>query len=346
MVNDTGFNPFAQRKADKEEPFGEPEPFVWLRGGRLQLRVLGNKSSNTDRNLALTQIVQMDSGGTEGYSPLDSEPNLYLEFAAVGKKSWQLRESNSGDVTNDEIRWAVELTERFGVLAMGAIGSDSFLNAWKYDTTEDVFPSVWDVISEARAVALILQGHEFSTQGTTDGGRDYSNMREKGFDLDGSLFGAIMAEHELDPSEMVAERQKLAQYYVWSDKSVDEYRIFVASDISRLVNSRLEEEDVQPLVDSSINFGKVIAGKVEIAPVWNRKFHISTLRAAIWVQVANHLLSGSMWRKCQNSTCPRGVFGVERPKSKQRYCDQYCKEQQNNRDKYQKHPERYTRKKS
>jgi hypothetical protein len=346
MVNGTQFNPFGEQKTGKEEPFGEPEPFGWLRGGRLQLREIGNKTSSADRDLAKAQIVQMVSGGTESYLPLDTEPDLYLEFAAIGKKSWQLRKSDTSDAHDEETRWAVELTERFGILSVGAIGSDAFLNAWKYDTTEEVFPSVWDVISEARAVALILQGHQFSTEGNAEAGREYSYLREKGFDLDGSFFGAIMAEHELDPTEMVSGRKKLAQHYVWSDKSIDQYRMFVASDIAGLVNMRLQEEDVQPLVGSSINFGAVVSGSVQIAPVWNRKFHISTLRAAIWVQVANHLLSGAMWRKCQNSACRRGVFGVERPKSKQRYCDQYCKEQQNNRDKYHKHPERYARKKS
>jgi hypothetical protein len=346
MVNELPFNPFKELSRDLGEPFGEPDHFSWLRGGQLLIPELETKASPTDRELARAQIIQTDTIATNAYLPLESEPELYLEYAAVGIRSWRNRVDRAADSTVDEIQWALDLTERFGILKNGPVNSQSFKNSLIFGTTEPTVPSVWDVMSEARSIALVLEGHQFSTQASAEAGKGYSTHRSAAFNLEMDIYESALSETSSKPVDAIQESRERARGYEWGDRSVEEYRIFVASDISSIVNQVLSEERVQTVVASSINFGEFKSGSVLIEPSWLRKFQVNTLRGAIWVQVANHIMSGSTWRKCHNATCDRGLFRVERPKSRQRYCDQYCKDQQNNRDKYKKHPERYARKKS
>lgn len=346
MVRGLPFNLIDEFRRNLGEPFGEPELFWWHKHGQLRVTEAEAETSLTDREMARAQIIQTDASATDGYLPLDSEPELYLEYSAIGNQSWQGRINRRAGLAEDEIRWALELTRRFGTLKNGPLRDQSFMNSLMLGTTEPSFPTVWDVVSEARSIALVLLGHQFSTQGATETGRKYSNRRAAGINLFADLNEAILSEISEDAAGSGDELRNIVDNFKWGERSVDEYRIYVAADISNIVTQVLSEEKVENLVTSSVNFGEFKAGSVQIEPSWHKKFRVSTLRGALWVQVANHIMNGSAWRDCNNSTCPRGIFRVERPKSKQRYCDQYCKDQQNNRDKYKKNPERYARKKS
>ena len=343
MVNQDLFNLFHQSQRHYSELFGEPENFLWSRTRGLNTSELLTGASLSDLEMARLQILEDENSVSEAYPPLESEPEMYLSFAGVGRESWLIRESQSEDVSRDEIRWSLGLTLRFGLLKQGAVSKHSFLNNLLFGDDDQVFPTVWDVMAEARMVFLVLEGHQFAKQGTPEIGQRYSSRRYKGFELDGQLFESIIEDKGGDPRDSAKSSREIGRMLEWGSNTLDQYKLRVAADIADLVNDHLEEEDVRSRVATSAEIHLPAPGKPEVSPYWTRKHTVNSLRGAIWVQVANHILNGSDLRKCENQICERGLFRVERSTSKQRYCDQSCKDSQNNRDKYKKRSKKNVR---
>jgi len=273
---------------------------------------------------------------------MESKPDPYLEFDALGRRVWQLRnQGQSGSVADyeEEIGLAVDFTRRFGYLKHGPLREDPFVNQALYGSTAKVLPSVLDVTTEARLVELVLLGHRFATEGLVSLGRRFNRLRATVIREEADLYESLIGGRE---SEGVEALRKQADAIEHDKRSTELQKITVAADIAGLINDRLKSENTHSTIVAGINVNSGSGSALE--SMWGRKYELANLRAVIWAQVADHVLSGSTWRECQNTACERGLFRVDRPKSSQRYCDDKCKEQQNNRDKYRKHPERYGRK--
>ena len=188
MVNQDLFDLFHQSQSHHRERFGEPENFLWSRTRELNTSEPLTGASLSDLEMARLQILEEENSVSEAYPPLESEPEMYLYFAGVGRESWRIRESQKEDISYDEIRWSFGLTVKFGLLKHGAVSRHSFLNNLLFGDDDQVFPTVWDVIADARMVSLVLQGHQFAKQGTPELGKSYSSRRYKGFELAGQLF--------------------------------------------------------------------------------------------------------------------------------------------------------------
>jgi hypothetical protein len=323
---------------------GESEPFIWVRRSGVEPEEVLPVAPSDPRYLARFQLVSPDGSIPEGYSPMESEPDLYLEFAALGRRVWQLRDLRQPESAADhqeEISLAVDFTNRFGHLKHGPLTNEPFVNQALYGHTGNVLPSVLDVITEARYVDLVLLGQRFATEGLVSLGETYFDRRTAGIREYADLAESLTGDY---PNDGMAVLRKQAEDIEQETRSTDSQKIRVATDIAGLIDERLKSENAHSTITAGINFSVNRGSDPTMEMMWRRQYELANLRAAIWAQVANHVLSGSTWRECRNTACERGLFRIDRPKSSQRYCDDRCKDQQNNRDKYRKHPERYGRK--
>ena len=346
MSENTGFeSPFEVVRRDFNAVLGGPERFVWIRHGQVGTTGAWNDAGLDHPGLTGVQVHPEHLSLVDGYLPLETEPEMYIEFAATGLRAWRNREQKQDGQMSEEIGWAVDLTERFGSLRHGSLHAippvaDSPAGA----PSPPSFPSAWDVISDARSVALVLLGHRFATEGSPGLGLQYSAHRSMAINLEADLLESTPAGESGEAHERASRRRELILGVEQGDRSVDDYRLLVADDISKLVNRRLDEEGVESVITGPLHRSALESQRMPRHPLWERTYRLDTLRGAIWAQVADHVLSGAAWRECQNPSCERGIFSVDRPKSARRYCNDRCKEQENNRQKYLKHPERYARK--
>ena len=110
-------------------------------------------------------------------------------------------------------------------------------------------------------------------------------------------------------------------------------------ELSRIVSLRLRQEQVSTALIHNSTYGNDSSSLV-LKPRWLRGSGVVTLRGALWIQILEHVSSNSRIRKCRNSTCPNDYFTIERTASLRVYCNNKCKEQENNRTKYRSRMER------
>jgi hypothetical protein len=318
--------------------------FIWFRGGRPTLETTAETTQLDDLGLASGVIGPSELGDVEMYQPLKSELDLYLEYFSIGNRSWQLRENGLEDFRNDEMKWATELIDRFGTLKLTPIDdADPFVNGLKQRFVEIGIPTVWDTLAEARDVSIVLLGHQFTLDGAEDKAAKYSARKSLSAQLSSNLLQSMsgLNDHEiLDYTPTPAQTDQVI------GQSVDVLRKDVATEISEIVTNKLNQERVRSVITCSFRSVNPESQNSQSEPVWSQEFRVSSLRGALWVQISKHIISESHWRNCRNTSCPRGLFRLPSPKSKKKYCDKRCKQQENNRQKYIKHPEWWARKKN
>jgi hypothetical protein len=339
-----GYEHITEQYADsvlspRPEEFGSPDLFVWSRNSNAITNESIDEGFANDIVLAGLTINLGTIVGTNAYIPLQSEPDMYLEFASFGNRSVQLRGQVKETDLATEVGWAIELVRRYGVLGFEPLSEVSEFLQFQ-ELGKRYGPTVLDVILETQIISLVLLAHQFANEGGQELAHQVADRQTLVYNIDAKLIDSCN-KYEGSKIEPIASRDFWDEFQR-SRISVDEYRYVVADYVSTLISNRLTAEGVT----SGIGRSAIQKHKIESHISWETNYVVDSLRGAIWVQVANHVLGGSSIRRCRNTTCSRGLFRTDNPNSSRRYCDDKCKEQQNNRVKYKKHPERYSRKKS
>ena len=324
-------------------------------------------------------LLGVDPSDHETYSQSLSDTNLLLEYSKAGRASLENFQKPTATRITLDVKLASDLVSKLGPLKIGPIDEDfrpddkffqeikhgKFKPEWKevwnqifnsgiaheqmpdeelwhsrtgwYQGFRPPWPSAWDTIREACLVNTILDGHEALSNGDEKSSEIFMTkllaIPEMGNDMFDELylrlFGDSAQEIKRDakPADSLGDRPTIL--------SLDTAN----RELSRIVSLRLRQEQVTTALIHNSTYGHDTSSSV-LKPRWLKGSGVVTLRGALWIQILEHVSSNSRIRKCRNPTCPNDYFTIERTASLRVYCNDKCKEQENNRKKYRSRMER------
>ena len=201
------------------------------------------------------------------------------------------------------------------------------------DFAEIDLPTVWDVIDEARSVNLIMLAQQYALMGSPDPKEMYGTRRESSLRINSELINSLFRiRHGQTPGEV----DPLLEYKPQSIADLGINRESAVAVITAGVNNHLKTEKVQSTISSRLLPTNSRSTAASVEPVWNKEFQTNSLRGALWIQVSDHIVSGANWRACENVSCTKVRFRVDRATSTQKYCSDGCRINVNNRKYYKK----------